>query len=259
MRLDDQFGSGSLKAHTSLDAYDGIAHVGIATNGVRGPYLFYLLDGSHLVVEVLIVHSHNLALVEGYLERGFGLLGGYVLQVSLLRQSLCSVEQFASADAGAPDAHIIRIFQFGKVGKEAMLVQIVHLFLAGEFLVACQGDYLHAGCHHQEGHVEPYLVVAGSGATVGNGFGAYLVGIACNGYCLEDALAAHRDGIAVVAEHVAKNHVLQRFLVVLVGHVEGHIFHGTQFVGILLVFLQLLFAESAGIGTGGIHFIALLR
>ena len=43
-----------------------------------------------------------------------------------------------------------------------MVVQIVHLFLTGELLIAGQGDDLHTGGHHQESHVETDLVVAGT-------------------------------------------------------------------------------------------------
>ena len=162
MGFDDEFGSGGLEAYTSLDADDGVAHVGIAANGIGGTNLLNLLDGSHLIVIRFIVHGYNLTLVEGDAQQGFLLLCGDMLQISLFRQSLGGVEQFATADAGAPDAHVVGIFQFGEVGRESVFVQIVHLFLSREFLVAGEGDNLHTGSHHEEGHVEADLVVAGT-------------------------------------------------------------------------------------------------
>lgn len=39
-------------------------------------------------------------------------------------------------------------------------------------------------------------------------------------------------------------------------HVERHVFRGTEFVGVFLVGLELLCTETAGIGAGGIYFIA---
>ena len=85
-----------------------------------------------------------------------------MLEISFLGQPLGGVENLATADAGAPDAHVVRIFQFGKVGKETVFVQVVDLLFTRESLVACEGYDLYAGSHHQEGHVETYLVVAGT-------------------------------------------------------------------------------------------------
>ena len=53
------------------------------------------------------------------------------------------------------------------MGREAVAVEVVHLFLAAEGPVAGEGDDLHLGAHHLEGHVEPDLVVAGAGGAVG--------------------------------------------------------------------------------------------
>ncbi len=198
MCLDDELRCCGLEAHASLDADDGVAHVGIAADGIRGTNLLNALYGADAVVEVLAVHTHYLTLLERYLQQRV-LLGGDVLQVGLLGQALRGVEKLAAADAGAPDAHVVRVLQLGEVGREAVVVQVVHLLLARQLLVARQGDDLHARCHDEEGHVKAYLVVAGTGAAVGYGVGAYLAGIAGDGQSLEDALAADGDGVAVVA------------------------------------------------------------
>ena len=181
-----------------------------------------------------------------------------MLQVCALGQALCAVQNLAATDAGAPDTHVVGILQLGEVGIVTVLVQVVHLLLTGKVTVAGQCDDLHTGSHNQEGHVETYLVVAGTGRAVGNGAGTYFTCIACNGHGLEDALAGHADGIAVVAQHIAEDHVLQRLLIVLLSNVESDILLGAQLVGVLLVGLQLLGAETTGVGTCGIHLIALL-
>ena len=67
MSLDDKLRSGSLETYTALDADNGVAHVAVAADGIRGSYFFYLLDGSNLVVEFLVVDSYNLTLLEGNL------------------------------------------------------------------------------------------------------------------------------------------------------------------------------------------------
>ena len=85
-----------------------------------------------------------------------------MLQIGILRQTLCGVEQFTAADAGAPDTYVVAVLQFGEVCEEAVFVQIIHLFLTRQFLVACESNDLHTGCHHKEGHVETDLVVAGT-------------------------------------------------------------------------------------------------
>ena len=139
-----------------------------------------------------------------------------------------------------------------------MFVQVVHLFLARQLLVACQRDDLHTRSHHKEGHVETDLIVASTCRAVCDGIGADLVGITGDGDGLEDALAAHRNGVAVVAEHISEDHVFQRLLVILLCDIECHIFHGAQLVGVLFVGFQLFGAESAGIGACRIDLITVL-
>ena len=160
--LDDKLRCCCLEAHTAFDADDGVANVAVAANGVRSANLLNLLYGGNLVVKLLAVNSHNLALLKRDLKLCLLILGGDVLEISFLGQTLGGVENLATADAGAPDAHVVRIFQFGKVGKETVLVQVVDLLFTRESLVACEGYDLYAGSHHQEGHVETYLVVAGT-------------------------------------------------------------------------------------------------
>ena len=111
-----------------------------------------------------------------------------MLQVSLLRQSLGWVEKLAAADTCTPNAYVVRVLQLGEVGKEAMVVEVVNLFFASQFVVACQCDYLHSRSHDEESHVETYLVVAGTGRTVCNGIGTNLLGVAGYRNGLEDAL-----------------------------------------------------------------------
>ena len=181
-----------------------------------------------------------------------------MFEVSLFGQSLCGVENLTAADTGSPNAYVVGILQFGEVGKESVLVQIVHFFLAAQRMVARQGDNLHAGSHHEESHIETDLVVAGTRRAVCDGIGTNLLGIAGNGDSLEDALRTDGDGVTVVAQHIAENHILQRLLVVFLRHVERHIFLCTQLVGVFFVLLQLFSAETASIGAGCIHFITVV-
>ena len=256
MSLDDQLRSGSLEAHAALDADDSVAHVAVAAYGVGCAYLLNLLNCSHFVGELFAVDGLYLSVLEGYLERCLGLLGSDVLQISLLGQSLCRIEKLSAADAGSPDAHVVGVFQLGEVGKVAVLVQIVDLFLACELLVARESDDFHSRSHDEEGHVEAYLVVARSRRAVGYGIGTNLVGISCYGDGLEDALRAYADGVAVVAQHVAEYHVAQRLFVVFVGDVERYVLFSAQLVGVFFVCLELFGAEASGICTRGIHLVS---
>ena len=107
MCLDDKFGGSGLEAYATFDADDGVAHIAVASDGVRSTNLFYLLYGGNLVVKLLAIYSHNLALLEGDLQFGLLVGGGNVLEVSLFGQTLCGVENFPTADAGAPDAYVV--------------------------------------------------------------------------------------------------------------------------------------------------------
>ena len=135
MGLDDEFRRSCLKAYATLDTDNGVAYVGITADGIAGANLLNLLDGLDTVVELFAVDSDDFALVEGNLQQGV-FLGGDVLQVSIFRQTLSRVKEFTAADAGTPDAYIVRIFQFGEVGKESVLVQVVYLFLTCQLFVA---------------------------------------------------------------------------------------------------------------------------
>ena len=180
-----------------------------------------------------------------------------MLQVCTLGQSLCAVQDFSSADAGSPDAHVVGILQLGEVGMEPVLVQIVNLFLTTEVPVASESDDFHPWSHYQEGHVEPYLVISCTRAAVCYGAGAYLLGISGYGQCLEDTFRTHADGIAVVSEHIAIHHILERLLVILLCDIQCDVLGSTQFVCILLVGLQLLRAESSCVGACCVYLIPL--
>ena len=181
-----------------------------------------------------------------------------MLQISILRQPLCGVEQLTTTDAGSPDTYVVAVLQFGEIGIESVLIQIVNFFLASQFLVASQRDDFHTRSHHEEGHIETDLVVACTSRTVCDGVSTNLLGITCDGDGLEDALAADGDRVAVVAQHIAEDHVFQRLLVILMSHVEGYILYCAQLIGVFFILLQLLFAESACIGAGCIYVPAVL-
>lgn len=102
---------GSLEANASFDADNGIANIAVAAYGIAGTNLLNLLNGFHLIVEVLAVDSVDLAVLEGDAQLSLGLLGRDMLQIGTLGQSLRRVEQFAAADACAPDAYVVAVFQ----------------------------------------------------------------------------------------------------------------------------------------------------
>ena len=157
--LDNQLRSCCLETYATLDADDGVAHVGIATDSVRCTNFLDLLDGLNLIVELLVVNSYYLTLVESNLQCSLLLRSGNVLKVSLLGQTLCWVEQLTAADRCTPDTYVVRVLKLGEVSKETMLVQIVNLLFAGKLLITGKGDNLYAWSHNQEGHVEADLVV----------------------------------------------------------------------------------------------------
>ena len=134
----------------------------VAADGVACTYLLDLLYGLDLVIELLSVDGTYLALLEAYLEQ-FGTLFCRMLQVSTFGQSLLRIEYLAPADAGAPQTDVVAVLELGEVGKVAVLVEVIHLFLTGQVAVAGQRNDFHARTHHEERHVEAYLVVACAG------------------------------------------------------------------------------------------------
>ena len=253
----DKHRGSSLEAHASPDAYDGVTHVHVTPNGIGSTYLLHFLDGFDGVIILHIVHSLQLTLLECQAKLLRPRLSG-MLQVSTLWQSLCRVQYLTTTDRGAPDSHVIRILQLGKVGWEPILVQIVYLLLTAQSHVTRQGDDLLTRSHHKESHIEAHLVVSSSSRSMSDGICSYLVGIACYGQCLEDALRAHRDRVGAITQHVTIDHVFQTLLVVFTRHVERHIFHCPQLVGILFILLQLFLTETTSVCTGSIYLVALL-
>ena len=93
---------------------------------------------------------------------------------------------------------------------------------------------------------------------MGDGIGTDFLGVAGDGNGLEDTLAGYGDGVTVITKHITEDHVFQRFLVILVGDIEGDISLSAQLIGVLLVFLQLLVAETTRIGACGINIPSIL-
>ena len=137
-----------------------------------------------------------------------------------------------------------------------MAVQIVNLVLAAQGLVARQRDDFLSWSHHEERHVKADLVIAGTGRAVGYCVCTNLIGIACDGKSLEDALGTYRNGISAIAQHVAEDHVFETLLVVFLCDIKRDIFHRAQLVCVLFVAFQLLGTEATRVGTGGIDLIA---
>ena len=130
-----------------------------------------------------------------------------MFQVGAFGQSLCRIQNLTTTDGGAPQTHVIGVFQFGEVGGKTVLVQVVNLFLTAQCHVACQRNDFHARSHDEESHVEANLVVTRTRRTMSDGIGADFVGIACNGQCLEDTFGTYGDGVGTVTQYVSEYHV----------------------------------------------------
>ena len=129
MCTDDEHRSCSFKSHTALDADDGVAHMAVAADAVSGADLLHLLYGLYLVVIFLSVDRAELALVEAELQYLRSFLGD-VLQICALRQTLCGVENLATANTCSPDTYVVAVLQFREVSEISVGIEIVHLFLA---------------------------------------------------------------------------------------------------------------------------------
>ena len=183
---DQHWGCG-FEAYPSLDADYGVTHVHITSNSVCRSYPLHFLNCRYAVVIVLAVDRSEHSLLESQAQ-DFAPAFLHLLEVCALRQTTGGVEDLATADRGAPDANVIGVLEFCKIGFETMRIEVIHLLLAAEIAVAGEGDDFHIGAHYEEGHIKTDLVVAGTGGTVGNGVSANFVGVAGYSHSLEDAL-----------------------------------------------------------------------
>ena len=177
----------SLESHASLDSDDGVSHVHVTADSVRGCDFLHCLDGLHAVGVFPSVHPYQRAL--GELQCDFlaaGLLN--LLQIGLFRKSLPAVEYLAAADRCSPQPDVVGIFQLCKVGREAVCIEIVHLELAAEGHIPGERDDFHLRGHDHECHIEAHLVVSRSGGAVGDGVSPYFLGILGDCHGLENAL-----------------------------------------------------------------------
>ena len=69
MVLDNELRGSGLKTDATLNADNGITHIGIAADGVGGTYLFNLLNGFNLVSEFLAIDTDNLTFLKLNLQQ----------------------------------------------------------------------------------------------------------------------------------------------------------------------------------------------
>ena len=88
-----------------------------------------------------------------------------------------------------------------------------------------------------------------------DGVSANFLSVTSNGERLEDAFGRNRNRIAVIAKHIAINHIAKALVIILLRNVERHIFLRTKLVRIFFISLELLSTETARVSTRSIYFI----
>ena len=88
-----------------------------------------------------------------------------------------------------------------------------------------------------------------------DGVSTDFLSITRNGERLENAFGRNRNGIAVVAKHIAINHIAKALVVILLCNVECHIFLRTKLVRIFFIRLELFSTKTACVSTRSIYFI----
>ena len=175
------------KAHTALNADNGVAQIDVAPDAEGCHQFFEVLNGFHFVGVGHIVDGGNLALLKIDGDAFFARFG-HLTQIGAFGQILVAMQGLFSANAGAPQPFVVAVFQFFEVAFKAVVFQIIDFVFAGECQIAGGGNHLNFRCKHLEGEVEANLVVAGTGRTVCYGMCSYLIGIARYGYGLEYTL-----------------------------------------------------------------------
>ena len=138
-----------------------------------------------------------------------------------------------------------------------MLVQIIDFFLAAQCHVTGQCDDFYTRSQYEECHVETNLVVTCPCRTMSDSVCSNLVGITCNGKCLENTLGTYGNRIGAITQHVAEYHVFQALFVIFLSYVDSNIFFCAQFIGVFFVRFQLFRTEATGVCTSCIHFVPL--
>ena len=136
-----------------------------------------------------------------------------------------------------------------------MVVEIIYFFFARKHAITSEGDDFLTRSHHEKSHVETNLVVAGTRGTVSYSVCSHFVGVTCYCYCLENPFARNRYGITIIAKHIAENHILQTFFVILLRYIESYIFCCAELICVFFIGFQLLLTEAAGVGTSRINFV----
>ena len=71
--------------------------------------------------------------------------------------------------------------------------------------------------------------------------------IFCERDRLEHTLRAHRHRVSIVLEHIAEYHVLDTFLVILLGHIYADMLSDAQTLGLGFDAVELFLGKTAGI------------
>ena len=123
--LNDDLRSSGLEAYPPLDTDDRVTHIAVAADGIACTDLLNLLNGFHLVIEMLAIDSLDLTFLESDTQLCLRLLRRDMFQISALRQTLGRIEKFTATDTRAPDTYIVTVFEFREVGSSLSRVSVM--------------------------------------------------------------------------------------------------------------------------------------
>ena len=128
-----------------------------------------------------------------------------------------------------------------------MFNKVVNLILSCNLKLSDRGKNLNLRSKYLKYKVKPYLVVAGSGTSVGNISCAKFLNKFKNLQSLKYSLRAYREGIGGVFKDISKDKVFDSLLVICLYSIHCGMALCAQSKCSLLYSLLLLFAESTGI------------
>src|SRR5687768_9194449 len=98
--------------------------------------------------------------------------------------------------------------RFFEIHRHPLTLEVVNFLLAAKLHVAYWRQDLHSGNHDVEYHIEPYLVVTCSGASVGDKLRVHFLYVLGDEECLAEPLGAYTKGIGIILKYVAVYEVL---------------------------------------------------
>src|SRR5688572_15151784 len=214
VRLNNHHRRGCFKANTSFDTDYGITHMNVSADAIRSGNELKMLDCFRAVIKGTSIHFFEFTLMEmkfHFLAAGFCNL----CWPCFFRKHSFRAECFPSTNACSPKSFIDRIHRFLCIHLYSMFCEIIDLLFPAEFQITDRRDDLHSGDHDVKNHIEPDLVVSGTGTSMSDSFSLMCFHMVGNVQSLAQPFCTHTERISIVLQYISENKKFQDTVVVI--------------------------------------------